>query len=278
MINRIAFLGCGSMGEAILAGLLAGPLEPGAVIATVRRAERAEELAQRHGITALANSEEAEANSMAVAGADVVLLGVKPAQIAGLCREISAALAPETVVVSVAGAVTVAQIEKSLPVGQPVVRAMPNTPLMVSRGVVGFSRGSSLTEPQAQLAHDVFADSGVVLEVPETQMQAIGAISGSGPAYAFYLAEAMAAAARDFGLDEQTAKTLANETVAGAGIMLSRPGADAAALRKAVTSPKGTTEQAIATFEAQGLPAVILAGAKAAAARSDVITGELDNS
>lgn len=275
MINRIAFLGCGSMGEAILAGLLSGPLSPSSVIATVRRAERAEELAERHGITAVANSEQADANSLAVAGADVVVLGVKPAQVVPLCREIAASLSPETVLVSVAGAVTIKQIENASPAGQPVVRTMPNTPLMVGRGVVGLSRGESVTETQVELAREVFADSGVVLEVPESQMQAIGAISGSGPAYAFYLAEAMAAAARDFGLDDETAKTLANETVAGAGIMLSQPGADAAALRKAVTSPNGTTEQAIATFDAQGLPGVVLAGARAAAARSDVITAEL---
>ncbi|GAA1048593.1 pyrroline-5-carboxylate reductase [Arthrobacter russicus] len=276
MINRIAFLGCGSMGEAILAGLLAGSFEPASAIATVRRAERAAELAQRYGITAVANSEDANANRAAVAGADVVVLGVKPAQIAALCREIAGSLAPGTVVVSVAGAVTIKQIEAALAPGQPVVRTMPNTPLMVGRGVVGLALGGSVDAGQAAAAREVFAGSGVVLDVAESQMQAIGAISGSGPAYAFYLAEAMAAAAREFGLDPETAKTLANETVAGAGLMLAAPGADATALRKAVTSPNGTTEQAIATFDELGLPATVLAGARAAAARSDVITAELD--
>lgn len=276
MINRIAFLGCGSMGEAILAGLLAGPLEPASVIATVRRAERATELAQRYGVTAVATAEDAEANCAAVAGADLVVLGVKPAQVAALCREIADSLALEAVVVSVAGAVTIKQIEAALASGQPVVRTMPNTPLMVRRGVVGLALGSSVDAGQAALARQIFAESGVVLEVPESQMQTIGAISGSGPAYAFYLAEAMAAAAQDFGLDAETAKILANETVAGAGLMLAEPGADATALRKAVTSPKGTTEQAIATFDELGLPATVLAGARAAAARSDVITAELD--
>lgn len=278
MINRIAFLGCGSMGEAILAGMLAGPLDPATVIATVRRAERAVELAQRYGITAVANSEDPEANRAAVVGAEVVVLGVKPAQIAPLCREISDSLDPKTVVVSVAGAVTIKQIEAALTPGQPVVRTMPNTPLMVGRGVVGLSGGSSVDAEQAHLAREVFAESGVVLEVAESQMPAIGAISGSGPAYAFYLAEAMAAAARDFGLDEETAKILAKETIAGAGLMLAEPGADATALRKAVTSPKGTTEQAIATFEELGLPGIVLAGARAAAARSEAITAELGDS
>ena len=276
MTSRIAFLGCGSMGEAILAGMLAGTVDPSTVVATVRRVERAEELAQRHGITVIANSEEAQANSLAVAGADVVVLGVKPAQIAPLCREISEALEPHAVVVSVAGAVTIEQIERALPDGQAVVRTMPNTPLMVGRGVVGLAVSSLVSAEQSERAHQVFAGSGVVLDVPEEQMPIIGAISGSGPAYAFYLAEAMAKAARELGVDERTAKTLATETVAGAGLMLGQQGADATALRKAVTSPNGTTERAIAVFDERDLPSIILAGAQAAAKRSDDITAELD--
>ncbi len=264
------------MGEAILAGLLTGPVEAASVVATVRRVERAQELAERHGIAVIATSEEPQANSLAVAGAEVVVLGVKPAQIAPLCREISAALEPDAVLLSVAGAVTIEQIERALPEGQAVVRSMPNTPLMVGRGVVGLSLGRAANERQAELAKAVFAGSGVVLEVPEEQMPAIGAISGSGPAYAFYLAEAMASAARELGFDESTAKTLASETVAGAGLMLGAEGADATALRKAVTSPNGTTERAIAVFDEQGLPGIVLAGAQAAVQRSDAITAELD--
>ncbi|WP_427015533.1 pyrroline-5-carboxylate reductase [Pseudarthrobacter sp. P1] len=275
MTNRIAFLGCGSMGEAILAGLLAAGTQPSAVVATVRRVERAEELAARHGITAISSNEESAANSEAVVGADVVILGVKPVGIAALCREIAPALGRGTVVISVAAAVSLEQLEAALPAGQPVVRSMPNTPLKVGRGVVALSAGTSTTVEQLATAHQVFDGSGIVLDVPEDQQDAVSAISGSGPAYAFYLAEAMAAAGVEFGLSEATARVLARETVAGAGLMLAEPGADPTALRRAVTSPNGTTEQAIATFDARGLPGIISAGAKAAAARAAAITAEL---
>lgn len=263
------------MGEAILGGMIAAGTDPTAVIATVRRAERAEELATAHGITAIAGAEEPDANKLAAQGADVVLLGVKPVNIADLAREISPALRPGTVVVSIAAAVSLAQLEAALPDGQPVVRSMPNTPLKVRRGVVALSAGSSCTPDHLAAARAVFEGSGVVLEVPEEQQDAVSAISGSGPAYAFYLAEAMAAAGRSFGLDADTALILARETVAGAGLLLSQPGADPTALRRAVTSPNGTTERAIATFDELGLPGIIEAGAKAAAARAAEITRQL---
>lgn len=275
MSKKIVFLGCGSMGEAILTGLLAAGTSPHSVTVTVRRPERAEELAQRHGVTALASNEEANANVQAVAGADVVILGVKPVGIAALCREIAAHLGSNTVVISVAAAVSLAQLEGALADGQPVVRSMPNTPLKVGRGVVALSGGKSVDEHHLAAAHEIFDGSGVVLDVPEDQQDAVSAISGSGPAYAFYLAEAMAAAAEGFGLTPEIARILARETVAGAGIMLAEPGADPTALRRGVTSPNGTTEQAIATFEARGLPAIVSAGAQAAAARAAQITAEL---
>ncbi|MCQ9165143.1 MULTISPECIES: pyrroline-5-carboxylate reductase [unclassified Arthrobacter] len=275
MSKKIVFLGCGSMGEAILTGLLAAGTTPQSVTVTVRRPERAEELAQAHGVTALASNEEGNANVEAVAGADVVILGVKPVGIAALCREVAGALEPGAVVISVAAAVSLEQLEAALRPGQPVVRSMPNTPLKVGRGVVALSAGTAADEHHLAAAHEVFDGAGVVLDVPEDQQDAVSAISGSGPAYAFYLAEAMAAAGREFGLPESIAQVLARETVAGAGLMLAEPGADAAVLRRAVTSPNGTTEQAIATFDKLGLPGIVSAGAKAAAARAAQITEEL---
>jgi len=275
MTKKIVFLGCGSMGEAILTGLLAAGTPPQAVTVTVRRPERAEELAHSHGVTALASNEDSSANTLAVAGAGVVILGVKPVGTVALCREIAAELEPGAVVISVAAAVSLAQLEGALRPGQPVVRSMPNTPLRVGRGVVALSAGSHAGEAQLAAAHEIFDGSGVVLDIPEDQQDAVSAISGSGPAYAFYLAEAMAAAAEDFGLAPAVAQVLARETVAGAGLMLAEPGADPATLRRGVTSPNGTTEQAIATFDREGLPGIVLAGARAAAARAAQITQEL---
>ncbi|WP_125612399.1 pyrroline-5-carboxylate reductase [Specibacter cremeus] len=275
MSKKIAFLGCGSMGEAILTGLLSAGTDPTNVVVTVRRPERANELAQRHGVTAIASQEDDQANVQAVVGAAVVILAVKPVGIAALCREVADALEPGAVVVSVAAAVSVAQLEAALRPGQPVVRSMPNTPLTVGRGVVALSAGTHAAASHLAAAHQIFDGAGIVLDVPEEQQDAVSAISGSGPAYAFYLAEAMAAAAVGFGLDEGIAAVLARETVAGAGLMLAEPGADATALRRGVTSPNGTTEQAIATFDAQGLPGIVAAGARAAAARAAQITAEL---
>lgn len=264
------------MNEAILGGLLEAGTDPADIVATVRRAERAAELAERyHGITAIAGEEEPDNNRQATKGSAVVILGVKPVGIADLAREISEALSPNTVVVSVAAAVSIAQLEAALPAGQPVIRTMPNTPAKLGRGVVSVSPGTNCTPEQLQQVKDILQGAGTVVEVPEEQVDALSAISGSGPAYAFYLAEAMAAAGVELGLDHELSLLLARETVAGAGLMLAEPGADPSVLRKAVTSPNGTTERAIATFDEQGIPSIIAAGAKAAADRAAEITKQL---
>ena len=276
MSNRIAFLGCGSMNEAILTGLLEAGTDPADIVATVRRGERAAELAERHhGITAIAGEEEPDNNKDAARGSAVVILGVKPMGIADLAREISPSIGPSTIVISVAAAVSIAQLEAALPAGQPVIRTMPNTPAKLGRGVVSVSPGTSCSPEQLQLAKDILRGAGTVVEVPEEQVDALGAISGSGPAYAFYLAEAMAAAGVRLGLDPELSLLLATETVAGAGFMLAEPGANPTQLRKAVTSPNGTTERAIATFDERDLPSIIADAARAAADRSAEITKQL---
>ena len=273
--THLTFLGCGSMNEAILSGILAGGLPAAQVSATVRRPERAAELRERHGITVLANNEDAEANRTAVAGADVVIIGVKPVGVAALLEEISPALPGGAVVISVAAAVSLRMLEAGLPAGQPVIRSMPNTPSKVGRGVVSISAGTHATEATMALAAELLSATGRVVQVPEDQVDAVSAVSGSGPAYAFYLAEAMARAGVELGLDPELSTILARDTVAGAGYMLAEPGADATALRRGVTSPNGTTEAAIRAFDEQDLPGVIARGARAAADRAAEITAEL---
>ncbi len=264
------------MNEAVLAGLLAAGIPAANVTATVRRSERAEELRSRYeGLTVLAETEDAQANLKAVEGAALVVLGVKPVGIVDLCRSIASALSPQTVVLSVAAAVTIATMEAALPEGQPLVRTMPNTPLKVGRGAVGLSAGSNVTEDQLAAAAAVFSGAGTTVIVPEGNLDAVSAVSGSGPAYAFYLAEAMAQAGVKLGLDPELAMALARDTVAGAGAMLAQEGADPVALRKAVTSPNGTTERAIAAFDEAGLPDIIATGARAAAERAAEISREL---
>jgi pyrroline-5-carboxylate reductase len=277
MSNQIAFLGTGSMNGAIMGGLLAAGYPKTDIVATVRRRESATELAERYGVTVMAWNEESDSNVQAARGASVVVIGVKPVGVAAVAREIAPVLSPSAVVVSVAAAVSIEQLEHELPEGQPVIRTMPNTPARLGKGVVALSGGTHATREQIERVKKLFAGLGLVVEVPEDQIAAVSAVSGSGPAYAFYLAEAMAKAGESLGLDAKLSLQLARETVVGAGYMLDEPGADPIALRRAVTSPKGTTEQAIRVFDERGLPAIIADGARAAVERSDEITRELSN-
>ena len=263
------------MNEAILGGILAGGFPADRITATVRRSERAAELRTRYGITVLAGSEDDGANRTAAADANVLIVGVKPVGVHAMLTEVAASLSPGAVVVSVAAAVPLELMEAALPAGAQVIRTMPNTPAKLGRGVTALAPGSAATRESVDLVHSLLSNTGRVVEVPEGQLDAVGSVSGSGPAYAFYLAEAMAKAGVDLGLDPELAAVLAAETVAGAGAMLAEPGADAAALRKAVTSPNGTTEAAIRVFDERDLPATIAAGMAAAADRSAEITAEL---
>ncbi|GAB2763318.1 pyrroline-5-carboxylate reductase [Sinomonas soli] len=275
MSNKIAFLGTGSMNGAIMGGLLAAGFPKTDIVATVRRRESASELAERYGVTVMAWDEEGDSNAQAARGASIVVIGVKPVGVAAVAREIAPVLSPGAVVVSVAAAVSIEQLEGELPEGQPVIRTMPNTPSRLGKGVVAVARGTHVTTDQVEHVKKLFSGLGLVVEVSEDQIAAVSAVSGSGPAYAFYLAEAMAKAGESLGLEPGLALQLARETVVGAGYMLDEPGADPAALRRAVTSPKGTTEQAIRVFDERGLPGIIAEGARAAVERSDEITREL---
>jgi len=271
---KLSFLGTGSMNGAILRGIVASGHDPKLITATIRSDKRAAELREL-GINVLIGEEDAEANAKAAAATDIIFLGVKPVGITELCEEISGSLTADKVVVSVAAAITLASMQAHLPANQPVIRSMPNTPLMVGAGVVGLSPATSVSDEQTKLVSDLLSGSGDVHVIDESQQNALSAISGSGPAYAFYLAEAMANAGVAMGLDEKLAVDLARATVAGAGKMLSDPAANPGELRKAVTSPKGTTEQAILTFDEQGIPKIIAAGTQAAAARAAKLSEEL---
>ena len=269
MTATIAFLGTGSMNGSIAAGLLAAGHDPAHIRATVRSEESRAALAQRLGdkVEIITTGGEADGNHKATAHADVVLLGVKPYGIVELARDIAPALAPNAVVVSVAAGVTLETLAECLPAGQPIVRCMPNTPSSVGKGVLAISTTDSVKDEQKKLVEEVLGTVGLVVEVREDQMDAVTAVSGSGPAYAFLLAEAMAAAGEKLGLDADTALKLASATVAGAGFLLDT-NPDAPALRRAVTSPNGTTERALNTFVDGGLFQLTEQAMRACAARS----------
>lgn len=268
----ITFLGTGSMNGSIMSGLLAGGTAPERVRATTRSAASARKLKEslpedQRDVTVYSGEDNESANLEAVKDADVVLLGVKPKGILDLAAEIKDALKEDALVISVAAGIDLPMLEGELREGQPVIRSMPNTPSRVGRGVIALAAGSHCTSEQLQLAHEVLANSGTVLDVEENQINAVTGVSGSGPAYAFFLAEAMQKAGEAMGLDSETARLLAKETVSGAGELLHADDADPEALRKAVSSPNGTTERAINVFAEGGLIELTEKAAKASASR-----------
>lgn len=267
-LPAIAILGTGSMGGAILSGLLdPSVVVEGGLRVTNRTAAKADAL-RTEGVASYATETEPQGNLDAVRGAGVVLLAVKPAGILELAESIAPALEPGAVVVSVAAGVTIASIEARLPAGTAVLRAMPNTPSVVRLGVTGVSAGSAVSDEQAALAASVFATVGEVVELPESQIDALSAISGSGPAYVFFLIEQYREAARRLGFDEAQASVLVDATFRGASELLAHQGLPPEELRRRVTSPKGTTERAIAVLEGAGLADLFEASAEAAIARA----------
>ncbi|XDP45487.1 pyrroline-5-carboxylate reductase [Sinomonas sp. P10A9] len=273
--DHLAFLGCGSMNEAILAGLLAAGLPKEAATATVRRHGRAEELAGHYGITVLAADDTSDANRRAVGDASLVIIGVRPVDVSALATEIAPALPHSAVVVSVAAAVTIGQLEHLLPPGQPVVRVLPNSPSRLGSGVIAVCGGTGASREQVDHVKGLLAALGLVVEVPEEHIDVVSAVSGSGPAYAFYLALAMADAGTRLGLDRGLAADIARQTLVGAGRLLAEPGADPAALLGPFVGPDTTTGGAIDVFDERGLCAIIADAVRAAHERSEALARRL---
>lgn len=249
-LPAIAFLGAGSMARAIMAGLLRPGVEvDGGIRATNRSVARASELADLPGVASFAIETDAAANRTAVAGAKVVVVAVKPPMVPDLLREIADALEPGTIVVSVAAGVTVETFESLLPESVVVIRSMPNTPAVVGHAVTGIAPGTRSSSADLALAVAMFETVGEVLVVPEEQIDALSTISGSGPAYVFYLIEQLTATAIDKGFTPDQAERMVQGTFRGASELLAASDADPIELRRRVTSPKGTTERAVAVLE-----------------------------
>jgi pyrroline-5-carboxylate reductase len=260
--RRIAILGAGKIGEALLAGLLStGWRRPDEIVVTTRREERASELAERHGVTATLS------NAEAVAGAAVVVIAVKPQDFDVLLGEIGGLVLPEQVVLSIAAAVPTAQIERRLTAGVPVLRAMPNTPATVHEGVAGLCGGAHASDEHLAVAEDVLSHVGRVVRVPETYMDAVTAVSGSGPAYFALLAEAMIEAGILLGLSREISTDLVVQTMLGTAKLLRDEQMHPVELREMVTSPGGTTIRAIHELEQAGVRAAFLNAIQAAMER-----------
>ncbi|SMH45023.1 pyrroline-5-carboxylate reductase [Rathayibacter oskolensis] len=269
LLPPIAVLGLGSMGGAILTGLLApGVHVEGGVRVTNREASKAALWHDHPVVTAFATADDPEANRRAVEGASVVLVAVKPHMVPDVLDEIAEALAPGTVVVSVAAGVTVETFERHLPESVAVLRSMPNTPAVVGRAVTGLSAGTRSSADDLDLVRRLFRTVGEVVEVPESQLDALSTISGSGPAYVFLLIEQLTRAAIDKGFTPEQAATMVNGTFLGAAELLVDSGEDPAELRRRVTSPNGTTERAIAVLQEADLASLFTRATDAALARA----------
>ena len=249
------------MGETVLSGLIRAGWDPADLVATDRRPERQAELRAAYGIAVLDNVG-------AVTGADTVVLVVKPQDMAGLLDEIAPALAAPTLVVSLAAGVATSTIEQRLPAGNPVVRVMPNTPAQVDEGMAAISAGSTATREHLDRVEEILSATGRVVVVPEGYQDAVTAISGSGPAYLFFVVEAMIEAGVHLGLPRDVSTELVVQTMLGSAKLLRESGEHPTVLRERVTSPGGTTAAALRELEDHKVRAAFLSAIEAARDRS----------
>ena len=271
---RIAIIGGGSIGEALLSGLLRAGRQVKDLVVAERMPERAKYLAGTYSVLVTSMAD-------AVENATFVVVAVKPADVESVVGELARAAAAaeadsaEQVFVTVAAGITITYFESKLPAGTPVVRAMPNAAALVGAGVTALAKGRFVTPAQLEEVSALFDSVGAVLTVPESQMDAVTALSGSGPAYFFLMVEALVDAGVAAGLNREVATDLTAQTMAGSAAMLlermGSEGADAAAaqLRATVTSPGGTTAAALRELERGGLRAAVDAAVQAAKTRSE---------
>jgi pyrroline-5-carboxylate reductase len=266
-MDSIAILGGGKIGEALLSGLLRGERTPDDIVVSEKHPERSAYLADTYGVQVADVAD-------AVKQSATLLIAVKPQDIDPLLAEIAAVIEPRHVVVSVAAGVTTKHIERALPDGVAVVRCMPNTPALVDQAMTAVAGGAHATDEHLAVAESLLGAVGRVVRVPESQLDAVTALSGSGPAYFFYLVEAMIDAGILLGLPRTLAAELIVQTAVGSATMLRDSGEHPVQLREAVTSPGGTTIAAIRELEIHGVRAALLAAIEAAARRSRELGAE----
>ncbi len=255
--RRTAVLGAGKMGEALLSGMLRSGTPVGDVLVSARRPERAAALRERHGVEVVSSEE-------AAGRAETLILTVKPQDMAALLDEVAPHTPPDRLVVSAAAGITTSFLEARLAPGTPVVRVMSNTPVLVDEAMSAISAGAHASEEHMARTEAIFSPVGRTIRVPESQQDAVTALSGSGPAYFFYLVEAMTDAGILLGLPRQVAHDLIVQTAIGSAVMLRDSGQHPVTLREAVTSPAGTTINAIRELENHGVRAAMLSALEAA--------------
>jgi pyrroline-5-carboxylate reductase len=260
-VDVVAILGGGKIGEALLSGLLRGERTPADVVVVEKHPDRAGYLADTYAVKTLDVPE-------AAAAASTLVLAVKPQDIDALLVELAPVITPQHLVVSVCAGITTGRIESALGSDISVVRCMPNTPALVDEAMTAVAAGRHADEAHLATAETLLGAVGRVVRVPESQLDAVTALSGSGPAYFFYLVEAMIDAGILLGLPRTLAAELIVQTAIGSAKMLRDSGEHPVQLREAVTSPGGTTISAIRELEVHGVRAALLAAIEAAARRS----------
>jgi pyrroline-5-carboxylate reductase len=267
--TRIAFIGAGNMAASLIGGLRAKGLDAAQIRASDPGEETRARVKAEHGIEVFAD------NAEAIQDADVVVLAVKPQAMKAVCEAIRPSLKPNQLVVSIAAGITCASMNNWLG-AQPIVRCMPNTPALLRQGVSGLFATAEVNADQRQQAQELLSAVGIALWLTEEQqLDAVTAVSGSGPAYFFLLIEAMTAAGVKLGLPADIAAQLTLQTALGAAHMAVASDVDAAELRRRVTSPAGTTEAAIKSFQADGFEALVEKALGAAAHRSAEMAEQL---
>ena len=246
------------MGEALIAALLKAGHDANAISVIEKRQERLDELVDIYGISSNSN----------LANTDVLLLVVKPIDLAAVLAEIKGQLNPTALVISFVAGQKIETISKALGERNPVVRVMPNTPTLIGQGAAGYSVASKLSDSEQSFLVELLSSSGIAIEVAESLQDAVTATSGSGPAYFFAFVEAMIAGAKELGLSEEAATKLTVQTFIGAAKLLEESGKSATTLRENVTSPNGTTAAALADFAASDLNKIVAKAMKAAHDRS----------
>jgi pyrroline-5-carboxylate reductase len=264
----VAIIGAGVMGETLLSGLIRGGRDVADLLVGEKRPERAAELREKYGVTVVVNTEAATAQT--------VVLVVKPQDMADVLTEIAPHLRPGQLLVSLAAGIPTRAIEKHIPDGVAVVRVMPNTPALVDEGMAAISAGTHCDDDHLATAEALLSTTGRVVRVPEKQQDAVTAISGSGPAYLFFVVEAMIEAGVHLGLPRTTATELVVQTVVGSAKLLRETGTHPTVLREQVTSPGGTTAAAIRELEDHKVRAAFITAMEAARDRSVTLAEGMD--
>ena len=267
---RICFIGTGSMGSAVLQGLVASGYDKKLISATNRSEASAAKLREQ-GISALAIETSADANQLLASDAQLIVLGVKPYQIADVLTEIREEIDKEAVVISMAAGIELKTMAEKLPKQKNLIRTMPNTPALVGKGVTGLVGAQSASKDAIEAAIALFETVGEVVEIQESQINALSAISGSGPAWLMFIVEKWEEVAIRKGFTPEQAAKLVRSTLIGSAELLATTGDEPALIRKNVTSPGGTTERIIATLDAGKLNELFDSALEAAVKRAHEI-------